>query len=266
MAQSARAILLASAAATSIFGFRASMRESHDPLAIDVRPNRLRRDIAPMISSLRMSVWPAFDIRPSRSLPPDECCRGTRPSHAAKSRPRLNVPIGGAKASIASAMSGPTPGIVCSRRAVPVCAARSFAFFVCLDPGRFLGDLLHQVPAFLTDQRGQIADRLIEDRLDALELPDPLRNDVAVLVKHPPQGVHQFGALMDKTLPGTEQYGASLLVFGLGFDEAHLGALRRDYDRLGVGRIVLLTFHERSHILRRDQLTSCPSLQISRFQ
>jgi hypothetical protein len=86
MAQIARAILLANATATSIFGFLPSMRASHDPAAIDLRPSQLNRDIAPIISNRRMSNWPAFETRPSRSLPPEECCRGTSPTQAAKSR------------------------------------------------------------------------------------------------------------------------------------------------------------------------------------
>jgi hypothetical protein len=62
------------------------MRASHDPAAIDLRPSQLNRDIAPIISNRRMSNWPAFETRPSRSLPPEECCRGTSPTQAAKSR------------------------------------------------------------------------------------------------------------------------------------------------------------------------------------
>jgi transposase len=55
-----------------------------------------------------MSRCPIFDVRPSLGLPAVECCRGTRPSQAAKSRPRLKVAIGGAKASIAEAASRPS--------------------------------------------------------------------------------------------------------------------------------------------------------------
>lgn len=50
-----RAILLAKAIATSILGFRAAMRASHEPSGIDLRPSQFRRDIAPIISSLRIS-------------------------------------------------------------------------------------------------------------------------------------------------------------------------------------------------------------------
>lgn len=37
---------------------------------------------------------------------------------AAKSRPRLKLAMSGANASTASAVSGPTPGMICSRRTV----------------------------------------------------------------------------------------------------------------------------------------------------
>ena len=53
----------------------------------------------------------------SRCLPPAECWRGAKPSHAAKPRPLRNVSIGGAKAMIAVAAIGPIPGIVINRRA-----------------------------------------------------------------------------------------------------------------------------------------------------
>ena len=75
---------------TSLSGFR--------PI---LRPSQFKRDIAPIISSLRISLCPALE---------------TRPSQAAKSRPQRKLSIGGAKASIARAVCGPTPGIVCSRR------------------------------------------------------------------------------------------------------------------------------------------------------
>ena len=56
MAQIPRAILFASAIATSMRGFLASIRASQDPSAIVLRPIQFSRDIAPMISSRRISV------------------------------------------------------------------------------------------------------------------------------------------------------------------------------------------------------------------
>ena len=73
MDQIACDILLAKAIATNIRGFIASIRASHEPTGIALRARQLSRDIAPMISNRRMSVWPALDTRPSRSLPPEEC-------------------------------------------------------------------------------------------------------------------------------------------------------------------------------------------------
>ena len=65
MAQIARAILLAKAIATSIFGFFSNI----GPAMIPQRWTCARRDIAPMISKWRMSAWSAFEPRPSRSHP-----------------------------------------------------------------------------------------------------------------------------------------------------------------------------------------------------
>ena len=53
--------------------------------------------IAPMINRSRMSRWPIFEVLPRSGLPPVECCRGTSPSQAEKSRPRRKTAIGGAK-------------------------------------------------------------------------------------------------------------------------------------------------------------------------
>lgn len=72
-------------------------------------------ELAPIIRSLRKLRSPIFVVRSSRSLPPLECCRGTRPSQAAKSRPRRNVLAAGASATSAVAITDPTPGMVISR-------------------------------------------------------------------------------------------------------------------------------------------------------
>ncbi len=103
MADIIRAILFANAIATSILGLRAIL-DSQDPSGIDLRPMQFNRDIAPIISNLRVSAWPAIDTRPSRSLPPEENCPGTSPSQAAKARSFLKTSIGGANASIAIAV------------------------------------------------------------------------------------------------------------------------------------------------------------------
>jgi hypothetical protein len=77
-----RAMRLASAIATSLTGFLASMPASHGSAAPDLRWMRMRAS-APRYSSRRMDLFPIFDSRPIRSLPPLERCFGVSPSHAA---------------------------------------------------------------------------------------------------------------------------------------------------------------------------------------
>src|SRR5262249_48700146 len=47
--------------------------------------------IAPATSSQRKCRLPCFEILPSLSLPPVECCLGTKPIHAARLRPDENT-------------------------------------------------------------------------------------------------------------------------------------------------------------------------------
>ena len=80
-------------------------------------------DLAPRTNIFRVSLLPAFVIRPRRPFPPAECWRGVSPSQAAKWRAlrKFLVPSP-TVAAISDAVIGPTPGIVASRRAA------SFAF------------------------------------------------------------------------------------------------------------------------------------------
>jgi ATP-dependent exoDNAse (exonuclease V) beta subunit len=47
--------------------------------------------MVPATSSQRRYRLPCFDIPPSLSLPPVECCLGTKPIHAARLRPDANA-------------------------------------------------------------------------------------------------------------------------------------------------------------------------------
>ena len=85
-AQATRAILFASAMATSIRGLRANMRASQEAAGAPRRAAQRTTDMAPMISRRLRSRCPVFETCPSRALPAEECCRGTRPNQAAKSR------------------------------------------------------------------------------------------------------------------------------------------------------------------------------------
>ena len=55
---------------------------------------------------------------PSRSLPPVECCRGTSPIHAAKSRPDLKVLGSVTVEAMAVAPITPIPGTVSRRQLI----------------------------------------------------------------------------------------------------------------------------------------------------
>ena len=112
MAQMILASLLARAMAVSMRDLHASIRASHDPGFPPFRPLQWMIDIAPLISNLRISRGPIFEVRPKRCLPPLECCLGTSPSHAEKSLPRSKLSMAGAKASMTMAGTGPTPGMV----------------------------------------------------------------------------------------------------------------------------------------------------------
>ena len=85
-----RAMLFANATATTGIGFRSSIRASQDPFGAPRLDAHRITAVAPMTSNRRMSRRTIFDVFPSFCLPPVECCRGTRPSQAAKSRPRRN--------------------------------------------------------------------------------------------------------------------------------------------------------------------------------
>ncbi len=113
--------------ATTLRGLRSSMACSHVPWIVPLRVAQRMTDIAPMMSSRRISRCPIFDVRPKTCLPPVKCCRGTRPSQAAKSRLRLKTDRVGAKASIAIAVIGPRPGIVIIRDEVSERAASCFS-------------------------------------------------------------------------------------------------------------------------------------------
>ena len=67
------------------------------------------------------------------SLPPVECCIGTRPSQDPKSRPRSKQLISVAKASIAKAVCSPTPGIVFNLCTLPDAFAMVSSCFVRLE-------------------------------------------------------------------------------------------------------------------------------------
>jgi len=85
-----RAVLLAMATVATRAGLRSSRRLTQLPVADVLVPTRRIADVAPTTRSRRSYPSPIFDMRPRRSLPPDEFWRGTSPRKAANWRPDLN--------------------------------------------------------------------------------------------------------------------------------------------------------------------------------
>src|SRR5262249_22505604 len=80
------AILLARATVTSIFGLRANISASHDPLGAPRRLAWRTTALAPSISRRRMVRSPRFETAPSFCLPSVDFSSGVSPSQAAKLR------------------------------------------------------------------------------------------------------------------------------------------------------------------------------------
>src|ERR1700733_7812923 len=114
MAHTVRAILLASATATSLRGLRASSFTSHSVACLFCgrKANRITA-VAPVTNNRRNRSLPARLMPPKRCLPPVECSFGVRPIQAARWRPDLNA-AGSISIANVSAMITPMPGMVAS--------------------------------------------------------------------------------------------------------------------------------------------------------
>jgi len=109
IAQATRAILLASATATTLRGLRSSKARNH--AVICLLPGfmaALITEVAPLTSKLRNRCWPARLMPPIRCLPPVECSFGVKPAHAARWRPDSNT-AGLMSIANVSAVIGPIP-------------------------------------------------------------------------------------------------------------------------------------------------------------
>lgn len=76
---------------------------------------------------------------------------------------------------------------------------------------------------------------------------------MAVLIQQRPQRVHISGPLMHQAFSATENRRARLMLNCLALNEAHLWLSGCDNDRLGIGRVIRLSFHEWPDVLRRDR-------------
>jgi hypothetical protein len=123
--QTTRAILLAKATVTNIFGLRVSICASHDPAGAPRKQAWRITALAPRMSKRRMVRSPSFDTAPSFCLPPVDLCSGVSPSQAAKSRPVREVLRRWHECDDRGRGDRPTPGIVIIRRAIWLDFARS---------------------------------------------------------------------------------------------------------------------------------------------
>jgi hypothetical protein len=110
-AQAIRAILLASATATTLKGRSARSRVTQGYLR-GLSFARRRVETAPITSMRRRYRSPCLDIGPSFAFPPVDICRGTNPIQAAKSRPGRKILGFVTVVAIAEEPIGPIPGII----------------------------------------------------------------------------------------------------------------------------------------------------------
>src|SRR6516162_9001107 len=192
---------------------------------------------------------------PSFSLPPLECCFGTSPIQAEKSRPDRNAFGSAMLATRAVASAGPTPGISSSRRLVSLerCQAMirrsnsKILAFQGLQLGAESGNtcpcnLGQSFVAFISDDLQQLFDTMASDRCDNPKLGKMGAN-----------GIDHRGLLADEQVPGTVQRQAALLPWRFGRHEPHVRPADRLTDRLGISGIVLMPLHIGLHVGRRHQ-------------
>ena len=245
-----RAILLASATRTSIGGLRATMRAIHEPAGAPLRATQLATALAPMISRRRRVHSPIFEVAPSFCLPPVECWSGVSPTQAAKSRPRLKLCAGGAKAVRATAVTGPTPGTghEPARRLVRLGSLGHLPIQNC----NLLVEPVERVDQDLENGSGDLRERLVRV-LDGLhELRDmrwPFGDHDAELGQMLAQGIDGLGPLPHQEIARPEHKSGGLGLLAFGSHEAHVRALGRLADRLGIRGIVLLALHERLDVI-----------------
>jgi hypothetical protein len=106
-----------------------------------------------------------------------------------------------------------------------------------------LANLGEKIAAFLLHNLGQAHFSIVEDRLNALDVTNSLRNHLSIFVENGAQSVHQFCSLMNNTLTRPEQDRPSLLISGLWLDKAHFRLTSRNDDCLSIGCVILLPFH-----------------------
>src|SRR6516165_10725334 len=253
MAHAMRAILLASATAATLIGRRSIRRASHSRFVPCWRAYRMTA-MAPATSSQRKCRLPCFEMLPSLSLPPVECCLGTKPIHAARLRPDENVFQSPTSATSAVATIGPTPGISSSRR---LSSLERCQVDTLLD-----GHDLCPDSRILASKDGEAEPRgrwnaiilLVSDHLEQLcRAIATLRRDNAELGHVPTDGVRQHRSLTNQKLPATMQHQAGLLLCRLRRHKPHRRTRDRFADCGSVVGIVFAALQIGFYIARRQQ-------------
>ena len=108
--QATRASLLASATASLFLCNRSDAVVSHAPKPYRAQwCGRIRSTLAAWINNVRNYLLPRLKMRSRIERPPVLYCRVTRPSQAAKSRPRSKASPVAIEATMPVQISGPTP-------------------------------------------------------------------------------------------------------------------------------------------------------------
>ena len=134
-----------------------------------------------------------------RDLPPDEYCRGTRPSHAARCRPFLNSLASPTAATIAVAVIGPTP----SMAVIFLHRAERFMNALIQPRPAQCAPRAHARAAATPSSASDTASEFALARLEylghgAVERRGGLGNRDAAFAEHTPDLVDDRGALMDQ--------------------------------------------------------------------
>src|SRR6516225_10632030 len=206
--------------------------------------------IAPATSSHRKYRLPCFEILPSRSLPPVECCLGTNPIQAARLRPEQNAFQSPTSAINAVATIGPMPGISSSRRLSSHDRCQAWMCFS-------IAPISLVITAYWRAKTSRLKNPIVflvgDDREQFGRTVATFCRDDAELGQMPADRVRQHRSLTNEKLPAAMQHQARLLLFGLRRHKSH----RRPSDRLADGaRIVGIVFAALEidlHIARRHQ-------------
>ena len=148
-----RASLLASATVCLFLCNRSDAALSHAPkLYRDQLWGRIRSTLAAWINNVRKYLLPRLEMRPRIERPSVLCCRGTRPSQAAKSRPRSNASPGADRRHHGGRDQRPNPG---NTRQPPAPGLGLAEFFNVARDG--LDALIQAAPVFIktADQLGR---------------------------------------------------------------------------------------------------------------